>query len=203
MVKLGAAWEMLLEKQAKIFGATEPSDTLLESQVPLEQRRQAFKTYLQAKSQEAPTRYGKAMGWGGGIGAGLGAGLGLSGGAKGALLGAALGGGLGLATGYGLAASDRDEIARAKRGLGDVDSLMTMRTVKARRRQEVSKDYDRERRHRELVGAINKRGSAMSLLDKIGARVFKLVPAKIAKGKLIRGAVPKTPASLIRGRRVA
>ncbi|HUW11138.1 MAG TPA: hypothetical protein VM537_15520 [Anaerolineae bacterium] len=182
MVKLGAAMEMLLEKQALVFGAAEPSEGLLEPQFTPVQRDRLLNEYLTVKSQEPPTSYGTAMGVGGGIGAGIGglAGAGGRGGAARVLLGAAIGGGIGALLGAGASAMDRSEIAQAKSDLGDPESAMMRRTMLARMMSDQRTDLRKERRHQQLIGAIDKRGSAFALLEKLSFRGKAL--SAIAKG---------------------
>lgn len=151
----------VMVKQARIFGAEEPSDMLLEESVPYEHRRRALERYLQQKSQEEPTSYLRSMGTGGLIGGGLG-GLagGISHGPVGAGIGALIGGLGGAGAGGLMGMADRAEIERAGHELGDVDQAALARASAERQARANSESLTDERRHREHMGALGGKTAA-------------------------------------------
>lgn len=169
------------DKEAKVYGANLDEDVITDAGTPYDVRKQVFKDYLKAKSQEEPTALPTALGTGGVIGAGIGAIPGLvnrSG--RGALLGAALGALSGAGVGALTRHADKYEIAKSKRilGQGDLSGPLAMRAGDVHRERRRSDDFNKERRHRELIGSINKRASAEAPEPQEGETPKKKFPAK-------------------------
>lgn len=149
-------------KEARVFGASLDDDTISNAGIPYGTRKQVFKDYLRAKSQEEPTPLGTALGTGALVGGGLGSLAGLKGGAPGALLGGSIGALGGAGVGALSRAVDKNAIARAQSELQQKDLSMPLaqRVGDAQRRQRSAVEASRERRHREMISALSKQGAA-------------------------------------------
>lgn len=155
--------DLELEKEAKIFGA-EPPNTIDHAAIPEKTRAAHFKNYVQEKANEEPSGYLRGMGGGvllgGGMGGLTGAAMGSAHGARGrgALLGSLVGGGLGAIAGAGAAHHDKKHIER----MGNVVKNKSYADAMAHHIADLSdaKDsfrrLDEERRHQELLYALNK-----------------------------------------------
>jgi len=147
------------EKVGRISGARVPGDVISEPTVPYRQRRKVYRKYLRTKSQERPTSLPRALGVGGLLGAGTGALLGASAGPGGAGVGALAGSALGLIVGLAARAADKGEIARASNILlhGGLDESLAHEIARHKGLVQLGHELDKDRRHRELIGAIERR----------------------------------------------
>ena len=148
-------------KSAAIFGALEPYDVDAAS-IPYKFRKNELKGYLNAKSQEAPTSYGKAIGVGGLSGGLMGAILGAVAGGHpvAALLGGGIGAGLGGLAGGIAGLGDRYNIESAKntlrRGNSAIDQRLHENVRHQRAMAELDKYLTEQRRHEEMMGALRR-----------------------------------------------
>ena len=161
------------KKTGAIFGADVPS-AVEHAAIPYDQRRQMYEDYAREKSQEPPTGYGKAMGWGGALGglggAGLGALLGHASGntGMGAMMGAGGGGALGAAVGGLAAHGDKSNIEQAQHVMSNDDNLdpalaqQIQDMIEARESQQRGQrgmdNWQARSRHSDVMDALRNRG---------------------------------------------
>ena len=154
-----------MDKQAYVFGADRPGvEYLASGGIPYKEKHQEYGRYINRKAGEEPTGVGKSTGVGALIGGGTGliaGGLsgGLPGAAIGTLGGAAVGGLAGLAAG----AKDKAKVHQARRLKKDPKAAKEYtqgQIAKAPGRSYHNREAAQDRRHREMMGALNKRASA-------------------------------------------
>ena len=143
------------EKIAAVFGVTVPGE-VEHAAIPYEHRKKAYEKYIGEKSNEPETGYKKSIGVGTAAGVGIGALVGLATGHP--LRGAAIGAPSGAALGAILAKMDKDEIARAKNAIGNIDSDLASRVHEMIQARESRKEMKESLRNSALVSAINKIG---------------------------------------------
>jgi hypothetical protein len=151
-----------MRKEARIFGASIPGE-LAESALSYDRRQRNFEDYVDRKRKEAPTPMNTALGTGGGVGAGFGAlaGLATTGSLKGGLAGAAIGGLGGMGLGALMQASDAAKIRKAKALHGNPNAIaseLDRQILRQVRNKQLIRRMDADRRHRELLRAIENRG---------------------------------------------
>lgn len=148
-------------KIARIFGASVPRE-LGESALDYSRRRRSFADYVDRKRQEQPTPMSTALTTGGGVGAGLGAlaGLASSKSLTGGLAGGAIGGLGGMALGALMQGSDAAKIRKAQAIHGNPNALeseLDRQILRQVRSKQMMQRMDDERRHHQLLAAIEDR----------------------------------------------